>query len=61
MASPVTIPCMCDNGRPCGKVTRVSMVGRMYHLDIVGHDDSKGMLIDERGRKALIEALGGRP
>ncbi len=51
------IPCMCAAGRPCGKVLRVSEIGSMTHLDIIGHDDSKGVLLDHRGRVALIEAL----
>ena len=53
------IPCMCAAGRPCGKVLRVSEVGSMTHLDIIGHDDSKGVLLDHRGRVALIAALEG--
>jgi hypothetical protein len=55
------IPCMCNNGTACGKLLRVSSVGNMVHLDIIGHDDRKGVLLDHRGRAALIEALeGGR-
>jgi hypothetical protein len=52
---------MCAAGKPCGKVLRVSEVGSMVHLDIIGHDDRKGLLVDHWGRAALIEALeGGR-
>jgi hypothetical protein len=53
------IPCMCDRGRPCGKVLRVVAVGAMTMLDIVGHDDSKAMLLNADGRRALVAALGG--
>ncbi|OPZ35087.1 MAG: hypothetical protein BWY99_02342 [Synergistetes bacterium ADurb.BinA166] len=54
------IPCRCENGRPCGKVLRVREIGRLTMLDIVGCDDSKGLMLDADGRRQLIEALGGR-
>jgi hypothetical protein len=55
------IPCMCAAGKPCGKVLRVSEIGSMTHLEIIGFDDRKGLLVDHQGRVALIVALeGGR-
>lgn len=51
------IPCMCAAGKPCGKVLRVSEIGSMTHLDIIGFDDRKGLLVDHRGRAALMAAL----
>jgi hypothetical protein len=57
--STIVIPCRCENGRPCGKTMEVRTIGKMTMLNIVGHDDSKGMMLIDEDRRKLIEALGG--
>jgi hypothetical protein len=59
---PLKIPCTCDGGRPCGKVLVVEWLsdGRpLMTIMTAAYDVS--VLLDDDGRKRLVEALGDSP
>jgi len=52
--------CKCDAGMPCGKIVRVQTVCKYALLTIMlANGERADILLDEEGRKELIEQLGG--